>query len=149
MLESVREVEIWLRPGVQLLDVTGPVEVFASTTRYCRHFGIEGGYRLRLLADRRGTVTTAAGIPLIAEATGAVLDRQPAKTATLLIPSLLEEPDLPPDPRLEPSGGPLARPAGFGLRRRLGAGPSRPPRSTTGNHALAHRRAHAAALPQS
>jgi transcriptional regulator GlxA family with amidase domain len=51
-------------PDFQLLDVTGPWEVFGRTTRYLREHGLAGGYRLELAAGRRGALTSSSGLSL-------------------------------------------------------------------------------------
>src|SRR5437763_400433 len=80
-------------PDVDLLDVTGPAEVFALANR---ETGGRAGYRVRLAGPERGEVTTSAGVRLLADLSfgevGAAVD-------TLLVPGAV---DLCPD-------GPVAR----------------------------------------
>jgi len=60
----MRRVAIVTFPSFQLLDVTGPWEVFGRTTRYLREQGLAGGYTLELLATRGGSVASSSGLPL-------------------------------------------------------------------------------------
>jgi len=55
-------------PGVQLLDVTGPLEVFGRTNRWLRdEKGFRGNaYDLALIARRTGPLTTSSGLQLVA-----------------------------------------------------------------------------------
>jgi transcriptional regulator GlxA family with amidase domain len=52
-------------PGAQVLDVTGPLEVFAMATAALGR--AEGGYRIELAAARRGPLETSSGLRLFAE----------------------------------------------------------------------------------
>ncbi|MEU3060369.1 GlxA family transcriptional regulator [Streptomyces subrutilus] len=93
MPTTTRRVVIAVFPDVDLLDVTGPAEVFALANR---ETGGRAGYQVRLVGPSRGEVTTSAGVRILAdlafaEVTG-VLD-------TLLVPGAV---DLHPD-------GPVAR----------------------------------------
>jgi transcriptional regulator GlxA family with amidase domain len=60
----MRRVLIVAFPGFQLLDVTGPWEVFARTTRWLREHGRTGGYALELAAARRGSLRSSSGLSL-------------------------------------------------------------------------------------
>ena len=60
----MRRVVIVAFPEFQLLDVTGPWEVFGRTTRWLREQGRAGGYELALTAPRRGTVGSSSGLSL-------------------------------------------------------------------------------------
>lgn len=55
--------------GAQVLDVTGPLEVFARTSRWLReHRGIRGtAYEITLLASRPGPIETSGGLRLLAD----------------------------------------------------------------------------------
>ncbi len=100
----LRDVDVWLRPGVQLLDAAGPIDVFSSATRYCQALGAGSsgprGYRIRLCATRPGPVATAAGVQLTADTPTSALLRRRNAEATLLIPGDLDELDQPSDPAL-------------------------------------------------
>jgi transcriptional regulator GlxA family with amidase domain len=60
----VRRVVVAAFPDFQLLDVTGPWEVFGRTTRWLREQGLAGGYTLELAAARPGAVTSSSGLSL-------------------------------------------------------------------------------------
>ncbi len=60
----MRRVVIVTFPDFQLLDVTGPFEVFGRTTRYLRDAGLAGGYTPLLVARRPGSVTSSSGLSL-------------------------------------------------------------------------------------
>jgi transcriptional regulator GlxA family with amidase domain len=60
----MRRVVIATFPDFQLLDVTGPWEVFGRTTRWLHDQGLAGGYTLELAAARRGSVTSSSGLSL-------------------------------------------------------------------------------------
>lgn len=55
-------------PQAQILDITGPLEVFARTTRWLRdHAGLaKPAYEVELVARSRGTITTSGGLSLVA-----------------------------------------------------------------------------------
>jgi transcriptional regulator GlxA family with amidase domain len=55
-------------PGVQSLDVTGPLEVFAMASRGLELAGREGGYQSELVAARRGPIECGSGLRLLADA---------------------------------------------------------------------------------
>ncbi|MEM9074566.1 MAG: helix-turn-helix domain-containing protein [Myxococcota bacterium] len=95
-----REVLLWLREGVQLLDVAGPAEVFSSTTRYLEATGRAAGYRLSYVSPGTAPVRSAAGLVLHADADAAPLVRRRSARATLVIPGLLNDPDTEPSPLL-------------------------------------------------
>jgi transcriptional regulator GlxA family with amidase domain len=63
---SIRAIEVLTFPAVQLLDVTGPVQVFASANDHVASAGGVPPYRLRLMAQDGGGVTAAAGVWLAA-----------------------------------------------------------------------------------
>ncbi|GAA4911897.1 transcriptional regulator GlxA family with amidase domain [Stackebrandtia albiflava] len=92
-MSPTHRVVIAVFSDVDLLDVTGPAEVFALANR---ESGGLAGYEVRLAAPEPGPVTTSAGVRLVADTTftevGAAVD-------TLLIPGAV---DLRPD-------GPVAR----------------------------------------
>ena len=62
----VRIIDVLTYPAVQLLDVTGPVQVFASANDL---IAIDGGarpYELRVVAQGGKSVTASAGVTLAA-----------------------------------------------------------------------------------
>lgn len=59
-----REIEVVAFPSVQLLDVTGPVQVFASANDFAIEAGGEAPYSIRVVAASGDSVTASAGIAL-------------------------------------------------------------------------------------
>jgi transcriptional regulator GlxA family with amidase domain len=55
-------------PAVQVLDVTGPLQVFASTNEAIAGDGGEPAYTVRTVCKEPGIVTASAGLGLIADA---------------------------------------------------------------------------------
>ncbi|MFJ5549409.1 GlxA family transcriptional regulator [Streptomyces sp. NPDC093225] len=90
---TTRRVVIAVFPDVDLLDVTGPAEVFALANR---ETGGRAGYEVLLAAPGAGTVTTSAGVRLVADLSFAEVD---GVLDTLLVPGAV---DVHPD-------GPVAR----------------------------------------
>ncbi|MFE9844926.1 GlxA family transcriptional regulator [Streptomyces goshikiensis] len=92
-MPAARRVVIAVFPDVDLLDVTGPAEVFALANRQT---GGTAGYRVQLAGRAGGAVATSAGVRLVADLSfaevGGVLD-------TLLVPGAVD---------VHP-GGPVAR----------------------------------------
>lgn len=60
-----RSIEIVAFPGVQLLDVTGPLQIFASANAFAAAGGLSAPYAVRLVA-REQPVVTSAGLALAA-----------------------------------------------------------------------------------
>lgn len=56
-------------PDVQILDVTGPLEVFSRAARWMQDHGVrrELAYRVEVVAPRAGAFATSSGIRLVAE----------------------------------------------------------------------------------
>ncbi|BFT62208.1 helix-turn-helix domain-containing protein [Pseudomonas moorei] len=54
-------------PNVQLLDVTGPLQVFASANDIARHQGLPPPYAPSVIASGGGAVLSSAGLALLAE----------------------------------------------------------------------------------
>lgn len=54
-------------PGVMSLDITGPMQVFATANDLRRQQGLPPMYRLELLAAAAGPVTTSCGLQLVAQ----------------------------------------------------------------------------------
>jgi transcriptional regulator GlxA family with amidase domain len=81
----MRRVVIAVFPGVELLDVTGPAEVFSAASRLLgRH---TGGYQVQLAAEEPGPIRTVNGIQLIAEVSWAEVA---GDADTVIIPGALE-----------------------------------------------------------
>jgi transcriptional regulator GlxA family with amidase domain len=66
---ATRSVAMVAFPGVQILDVTGPLEVFATTSRLltARSGVTTPAYRLEIMASRAGRLRCSSGIGLVAE----------------------------------------------------------------------------------
>jgi len=62
-----RSVEILVFPRVQLLDVAGPLQVFATANELACEAGQDPPYALHVVAQQPGPVTTSAGLTLIAD----------------------------------------------------------------------------------
>ncbi|MEQ1894446.1 MAG: DJ-1/PfpI family protein [Planctomycetota bacterium] len=62
----IRRVCAWLFPTFELLDVTGPLGVFATANRLAESSGEPRPYALELVAERAGPVASSAGIELVA-----------------------------------------------------------------------------------
>lgn len=62
-----RRVEFLVFPGVQLLDVTGPLQVFASANDRARERGEVLPYLLRVVAAKGGPIASSSGLALVAE----------------------------------------------------------------------------------
>ncbi|QEU77961.1 GlxA family transcriptional regulator [Streptomyces subrutilus] len=77
---SVRNVLVVLYDGVQSLDVTGPVEVFAAVDR-CPG---RTGYAIRTVSPGGGPVRTSSGLALLPD--GALEAARPGPGTTLLVP---------------------------------------------------------------
>lgn len=63
-LPKPRRVEIVVFPRVQLLDVAGPMQVFTTANEFA---GERAPYDVHVVAKEAGTVTTSAGLTVVAE----------------------------------------------------------------------------------
>ncbi|MFJ4672357.1 GlxA family transcriptional regulator [Kitasatospora purpeofusca] len=72
-------------PGIELLDVTGPAEVFAVASRVAG--ADHDGYAVRIATADGGPVTTSSGVRLLADLT---LDAVPQRVDTLLVAGAIE-----------------------------------------------------------
>ncbi len=63
---SIRAIEVLTFPAVQLLDVTGPVQVFTSANDLVANAGGAPPYRLKLVTQGDEGVTSSAGVALTA-----------------------------------------------------------------------------------
>jgi transcriptional regulator GlxA family with amidase domain len=68
--------------GVQLLDVAGPVQTFASANEMAKETG-DTPYRIQVLSRRGGVVSTSAGLPLLTQPIGRAIDK--SRIDTLII----------------------------------------------------------------
>jgi transcriptional regulator GlxA family with amidase domain len=66
---GTRRVAMLAYPGVQILDVTGPLEVFARTARWLRDHGRRGddAYSVEIIGLRRGAFPASSGLRLFAD----------------------------------------------------------------------------------
>ncbi|MDJ0380040.1 DJ-1/PfpI family protein [Streptomyces sp. G-G2] len=95
-MPTPHRVVIAVFPDVDLLDVTGPAEVFALANRE----SADNAYEVRLAGPEPGHVTTSAGVRLVVDLTFAEVG---AAVDTLLVPGAV---DLRPDgpvPRVDPA----------------------------------------------
>lgn len=81
-----RPVHVWLRADLQLLDVTGPVEVLSTASRVATFHGRGDGYAIEVCSPGARAVRTAAGITLQADADTAGLLERAGAASTLLVP---------------------------------------------------------------
>src|SRR5580700_7672290 len=63
---AVRVIDVLAYPAVQLLDVTGPIQVFASANDLVADAGGARPYELRVVAQGGEGVTASAGVTLAA-----------------------------------------------------------------------------------
>jgi transcriptional regulator GlxA family with amidase domain len=91
-----RRVEILAFPCVQLLDVAGPLQVFATANELAQEAGEPLPYVPHVVAPQAGPVVTSAGLPLVAEA----LPSGRQGPDTLLIAGGFGVHDLAADPRV-------------------------------------------------
>jgi len=81
-----RQVAMLIYPDVQVLDVTGPMEVFNVATRLLEAEGRRDGYRTELVAAASGPVRSSGGIRLVADRSMRSLAGGRGGVDTLLIP---------------------------------------------------------------
>jgi transcriptional regulator GlxA family with amidase domain len=65
MCPEPRPINVLAFPDVQLLDVSGPLQVFASTNEIARQRGLAAPYAPRVIAAQGQSVVTSAGLGLI------------------------------------------------------------------------------------
>jgi transcriptional regulator GlxA family with amidase domain len=82
-------------PRFQLLDVTGPADVFAEA---CRQLGKPGAYRVQMIGTKKGMLTSSSGLRLAVDATVAT-HRGPIDT--LLVAGSPDLEDMASDHRLQ------------------------------------------------
>ncbi|MEV7543102.1 helix-turn-helix domain-containing protein [Streptomyces sp. NPDC089915] len=92
-MSTAHRVVIAVFPDVDLLDVTGPAEVFALANRETAG---RAGYEVRLAGPAAGAVRTSAGVRLLTDVTFAEVG---AEVDTLLVPGAVDM----------AGGGPVAR----------------------------------------
>ncbi|CAB3762006.1 HTH-type transcriptional regulator CdhR [Paraburkholderia humisilvae] len=67
MSSPFRSVLLLAFPDVQLLDVCGPLQVFASANEIAAQHGLDRPYATRVVAADSGLVTSASGLALLAD----------------------------------------------------------------------------------
>jgi transcriptional regulator GlxA family with amidase domain len=77
----IRAIEVLIFPAVQLLDVTGPVQVFASANDLAANSGGAPPYRVKLVTQGDDSVRSSAGVVL----TAVPLSRRSEGLDTLLV----------------------------------------------------------------
>lgn len=88
-MDAVITIASLIYPDVMSLDVTGPLQVFASANVECQRQGRPAPYRLLVLGEQPGPMATSAGFQLVAEQAWRATDL--ASLDTLLIPGGLGE----------------------------------------------------------
>jgi transcriptional regulator GlxA family with amidase domain len=93
---EVNRIEILAFPSVQLLDVAGPLQVFATANEHAREAGRNAPYEPHVIAQQPGPVLTSAGLPIIAD----TLPSPRRKLDTLLVAGGIGVHEAATDPRL-------------------------------------------------
>jgi transcriptional regulator GlxA family with amidase domain len=88
-VDTLKTIACLLYPDVMSLDVTGPLQVFASANIERQRQGLPAVYRLVVLGQQTGAIATSAGFQLVAEQRWCEIDA--AQIDTLLIPGGLGE----------------------------------------------------------
>lgn len=88
-MDALKTIACLLYPNVMSLDVTGPLQVFASANVERQRQGLPAFYRLVVLGQQAGAIATSAGFQLVAEQAWRDIDA--AQIDTLLIPGGLGE----------------------------------------------------------
>ncbi|UTW07935.1 GlxA family transcriptional regulator [Pseudomonas benzenivorans] len=83
-MDALKTIACLIYPDVMSLDVTGPLQVFASANDECRRQGLPASYRLLLLGQHAGAIATSAGLQLMTDQTWGEADL--TQIDTLLIP---------------------------------------------------------------
>ena len=83
-MDALRTIACLTYPDVMSLDVTGPLQVFASANVERQRPGLPPCYRICLLAEDSGPVSTSAGIQLVADRAWRSVDA--SQIDTLLVP---------------------------------------------------------------
>ncbi|MCG4453382.1 GlxA family transcriptional regulator [Pseudomonas sp. MMS21-TM103] len=83
-MDALKTIACLLYPNVMSLDVTGPLQVFASANVERQRQGLPAFYRIVVLGQQAGAIATSAGFQLVAEQSWREIDT--AQIDTLLIP---------------------------------------------------------------
>lgn len=76
-----REIVVVAFPAFQILDVTGPTEVFSQAARLVAASSTESAYRVLVVAQKSGRVRSSSGVELVAKG----FSRVPARFDTLVV----------------------------------------------------------------
>lgn len=66
-MPSLHTLFVLLYPGFVLLDATGPIQVFSTTNNQCHDEGRPETYRIRLISEQGGLISSASGVSLDSE----------------------------------------------------------------------------------
>ena len=83
-MPAIRRIASLIYPDVMSLDVTGPLQVFASANIERQRQGLSAPYELLVLGENEGPVATSAGLRICADAAWG--DTDAASLDTLLVP---------------------------------------------------------------
>lgn len=80
---KVHPVYMFAYPDAQILDITGPLEVFSRASRWLQDNGLVQGeaYRVQLVAAKTGLIRCSNGLQILAD--GVMDDIQPASTVLI------------------------------------------------------------------
>jgi transcriptional regulator GlxA family with amidase domain len=67
MSNGPRRIAILIYDGIQSLDLTGPLEAFATANRLLAYSGAAAAYTIEVIAPRGGTVTGLSGLRVVAD----------------------------------------------------------------------------------
>lgn len=87
MRVAKREQRLIVMPAferAQLLDVSGPVQAFASANEIVTEAGVEPPYRIAVVSRRGGPICTSSGLPLVTQPAGRAVGK--ARIDTLIVP---------------------------------------------------------------
>lgn len=83
-MDVIRTIACLVFPNVMSLDVTGPMQVFASANVERQRQGFPACYELLLIGETAGSMATSAGLSLVADTSWSSIE--PTSLDTLLIP---------------------------------------------------------------
>jgi transcriptional regulator GlxA family with amidase domain len=91
-MKEPRAIAIVAMPGVQLLDVSGPLDVFAEANVQAQ----KNAYRLLIVAKNAGHIRSSSGVRLVPDLV--IGDATEVRIDTLLVAGCPNAADVPPDP---------------------------------------------------
>lgn len=83
-MDDTRTIACLVFPDAMSLDITGPMQVFASANVERQRQGLPARYELLLIGETAGPVATSAGLKMVADASWSSIE--PMSLDTLLIP---------------------------------------------------------------